>query len=153
MGHVRHIFIAPAAGAPMVALPEVQALGDCGLAGDRYADPALRQSPDCQLTLIELENIEAFAQASGLALGPADPRRNLVTVGVRLNEFCGRRFRVGEVELEGLDLAEFGRDFYPEFERVPEVILTPDGDELDAADVLLDAYRATNGKPTTRVEA
>ena len=27
-----------------------------------------------------------------------------------------------EVELEGLDLAEFGQDFYPEFERVPEVI-------------------------------
>jgi ammonia channel protein AmtB len=58
-----------------------------------------------------------------------------------------------EVELEGLDLAEFGRDFYPEFERVPEVILTPDGAEVDAAGVLLDAYRSTNGKPTTRVEA
>ena len=27
-----------------------------------------------------------------------------------------------EVELEGLDLAEFGQDFYPEFERVPEVV-------------------------------
>ena len=29
-----------------------------------------------------------------------------------------------EVELEGLDQAEFERDFYPEFERVDEVIVT-----------------------------
>ncbi len=59
-----------------------------------------------------------------------------------------------EVELEGLDLAEFERDFYPEFERIPEVIVGPDGEELDAATILLEDYRAvTNGKPTTRVEA
>ncbi len=59
-----------------------------------------------------------------------------------------------EVELEGLDLAEFERDFYPEFERIPEVIVGPDGEELDGAAILLEDYRAvTNGKPTTRVGA
>ena len=51
-----------------------------------------------------------------------------------------------EVELEGLDLAEFGQDFYPEFERVPEVIVEPDGREVDSAPVLLDAYWQTNGR-------
>jgi hypothetical protein len=56
-----------------------------------------------------------------------------------------------EVELEGLDLAEFQADFFPEFERTPEVIILPDGEEVAAADVLLDAYRSVNGKPTTRV--
>jgi ammonia channel protein AmtB len=56
-----------------------------------------------------------------------------------------------EVELEGLDLAEFGQDFFPEFERVPEVIVEPDGREVDSAPVLLDAYWQTNGKPTTPV--
>jgi ammonium transporter, Amt family len=56
-----------------------------------------------------------------------------------------------EVELEGLDLAEFGRDFFPEFERVPEVIVEPDGREVEAAPVLLDAYWETNGRPTTPV--
>jgi ammonia channel protein AmtB len=45
-----------------------------------------------------------------------------------------------EVELEGLDLAEFGQDFYPEFERLPEVIVQPDGEEVEAAPVLLDSY-------------
>jgi ammonium transporter, Amt family len=58
-----------------------------------------------------------------------------------------------EVELEGLDLAEFGQDFYPEFERVPEVVIEPDGREVDAAPVLLDAYWQTNGKPATPVGA
>jgi len=56
-----------------------------------------------------------------------------------------------EVELEGLDLAEFGQDFFPEFERVPEVVLEPDGREVEAAPVLLDAYWQTNGRPTTPV--
>ncbi|CAN5368968.1 ammonium transporter [soil metagenome] len=54
-----------------------------------------------------------------------------------------------EVELEGLDLAEFGMDFFPEFERVPEVIVEPDGREVEAAPVLLDAYWETNGRATT----
>jgi Amt family ammonium transporter len=45
-----------------------------------------------------------------------------------------------EVELEGLDLAEFGQDFYSEFERAPEVVVQPDGEEVEAADVLLESY-------------
>jgi ammonium transporter, Amt family len=52
-----------------------------------------------------------------------------------------------EVELEGLDMAEFQQDFYPEFERVPEIVIEPDGREVDGAPVLLDAYWQTNGRP------
>jgi len=47
-----------------------------------------------------------------------------------------------EVELEGIDLAEFQQDFYPEFERVPEVIVTPDGRAVEAGPILLEDYRA-----------
>jgi ammonium transporter, Amt family len=51
-----------------------------------------------------------------------------------------------EVELEGLDLAEYERDFYPEHERAPEQIVEPDG-SLTLADELLPAELAglTNG--------
>jgi ammonia channel protein AmtB len=56
-----------------------------------------------------------------------------------------------EVELEGLDMAEFGMDFYPEFERVPEIVVEPDGREVDGAPVLLDAYWQTNGRPAAPV--
>jgi ammonium transporter, Amt family len=45
-----------------------------------------------------------------------------------------------EVELEGLDMAEFQQDFYPEFERVPETIVLPDGQEVEAAPVLIQAF-------------
>jgi ammonia channel protein AmtB len=45
-----------------------------------------------------------------------------------------------EVELEGLDIAEFQQDFFPEFERVPEVIVLPTGEEVDGGPVLLDSY-------------
>ena len=77
-----------------------------GLRGDRYADPKLRRSPDYQVTLIELENIEAFTEATGLALTPEMPRRNIVTFGVRLNDLCGKRFKVGDAVFEGLELCE-----------------------------------------------
>ncbi|HSG13736.1 MAG TPA: hypothetical protein VLA22_07690 [Gaiellaceae bacterium] len=56
-----------------------------------------------------------------------------------------------EVELEGLDMAEFAQDFFPEFERVPEIVIEPDGREVDGAPVLLDAYWQTNGGPKTPV--
>ncbi len=53
-----------------------------------------------------------------------------------------------EVELEGLDIAEFEQDFYPEFEKAPEVIVMPDGTEVEAAPILLEDYaRVTNGSP------
>jgi ammonium transporter, Amt family len=57
-----------------------------------------------------------------------------------------------EVELEGLDLAEFQQDFFPEFERVPETIVLPSGEEVDSASVLLDSYAQLNGgRAPTRV--
>jgi ammonia channel protein AmtB len=58
-----------------------------------------------------------------------------------------------EVELEGLDMAEFQQDFFPEFERVPEIVVEPDGREVDGAPVLLDAYwqATTNGRPVMPV--
>ncbi|MEZ5564019.1 MAG: MOSC domain-containing protein [Gammaproteobacteria bacterium] len=100
---------------------EVEAVADCGLRGDRYMEAALRKSPDYQVTLIELEHIEAFVTASGLSLAPHEPRRNIVTIGVDLNSLCGKRFLVGNVELEGLELCEpcgdFARRTYPEVVR------------------------------------
>ncbi len=106
MATVTHIFVAPAKGAPARALQAVDALADQGLRGDRYADAGNRRAADYQVTLIELENIEAFTQATGLALTPEMPRRNIVTRGVRLNELRGKRFAVGGAIFEGLELCE-----------------------------------------------
>jgi len=90
----------------MQSLHTARALRDCGLEGDRYSDAANRKGPDYQLTLIELENIVAFTTATGLALTPDAPRRNIVTRQVRLNALVGCVFRVGEVIAEGIELCE-----------------------------------------------
>lgn len=121
MGSIDQIFVAPARAEPMTSLREVEALTDRGLRGDRYSDAANRKSPDYQLTLIEIENIQAFAKALGLPLAPHEPRRNLITKGIALNDLCGKHFCVGEVELEGIELCEpcgtFAKRTHPEVVR------------------------------------
>jgi MOSC domain-containing protein YiiM len=106
MSTVVRIFVASKRGAPMFAQQLVEALAEAGLTGDRYSEKKNRRSPDYQVTFIELENIEAFTRASGLPLTPDMPRRNIVTSGIRLNELCGKRFRVGRARFEGLELCE-----------------------------------------------
>ncbi|MEA2176929.1 MAG: ammonium transporter, Amt family [Solirubrobacteraceae bacterium] len=48
-----------------------------------------------------------------------------------------------EVEIEGLDLAEYETDFYPEHGRVRESIVEPDGTSVESEAVLLGAWRDT----------
>lgn len=103
---VVHVFVAPKRGAAMREVACVEAVENLGLAGDRYTVIANRHTPDYQVTLIEIENIEGFTRSTGLPLAPADPRRNIVTRGVRLNDLCGKRFRVGAAILEGMELCE-----------------------------------------------
>jgi MOSC domain-containing protein YiiM len=118
VGTVAHIFIAPSRGAPMQSLISVEAVTESGLVGDRYADASNRRSPDFQLTLIELENIRAFEAATGHVLSADAPRRNIVTSNISLNALVGKRFRVGQVLVEGLELCEpcslFRKRTYPE---------------------------------------
>ena len=46
-----------------------------------------------------------------------------------------------EVELEGLDVVEYGADFFPEFAATPEMIINADGSEELAEPVLIAAFR------------
>jgi hypothetical protein len=53
-------------------------------------------------------------------------------------------------------MAEFQADFYPEFDRPPEVIVEPDGTQVISAPILLESYLEvtahTNGDRPTRAE-
>ena len=117
--NVVRIFVAPLKGAPMRELQVADALPGQGLEGDRKVAPG--RAPAAQLTLIESEHIEAFRAATGFAMRDDQPRRNVVTRGVRLNGLLGRRFRVGEALCEGLELCEpcgkFQRLTHPEVRR------------------------------------
>ena len=109
-GSVVSIQIAPQAGAPMVTLEQVEAVVGKGLAGDRYfhrvGTYSERPGTGRQVTLIENESIEALAREAGLELAAAASRRNVTTRDVPLNHLVGRRFRVGDVVLEGTRLCE-----------------------------------------------
>ena len=94
----------------MVSVDKVQALPGKGLEGDRYFNKVgtySNESGSClEVTLIEIEAIEALKRDYGIELAPGDSRRNIVTRGVSLNHLVGRDFKVGEVTLRGVRLCE-----------------------------------------------
>lgn len=102
------IYIALVRKEEMIAMPEVQAIPGSGLHGDRYARQAgtftKKKSPTNQVTLIEAEAVEAFAQEAGVHFSAGDSRRNIVTRGIRLNDLVGQEFCLGQVRLRGLKL-------------------------------------------------
>jgi MOSC domain-containing protein YiiM len=102
VGTLEEIFIAEAAGVEMHALAEARLIEGVGIEGDRYATHRGHYShmwhPDRQVTLIAREVIDAIA-SEGIDLRPVETRRNLVTIGVPLNELVGSTFAVGEVIL------------------------------------------------------
>lgn len=108
---VVQILIANSPACPMTPVASAHAVPGRGLEGDRYFSGSgtfspQPQKPDFEITLIEGENLEAFAAASGLAFDGPAARRNVVTTGVRLNELVGRDFWVGAVQLRGIRLCE-----------------------------------------------
>ena len=109
-GRVVSIHVAPGRGATTTSVAEVRAVPGKGLVGDRHfgrsANDPDAPRPDREITLVEVETIEALARESGARLKPGDVRRNIVTRDVALNHLVDRRFTVGEVALLGLRLCE-----------------------------------------------
>jgi len=108
-GRVESIYIAAAAQGPMQAVAEAAAIPGTGLAGDRYAlklGTFYKSEPDYELTLIEVEAIEAIRREYGVELDAGDARRNLVTRGVALNHLVNKEFSIGDVRIRGIRLCE-----------------------------------------------
>ncbi len=104
------IHLASEATRPAVSLQEARALPGLGLEGDRYALKtgtfSKSAKPGREVTLIEIEALEALKRDLGMELTPGETRRNLVTRGVPLNHLVGAEFRVGEILLRGVRLCE-----------------------------------------------
>jgi MOSC domain-containing protein YiiM len=109
-GSVHSIHITAVAGEPTVAVEEARAVEGKGLEGDRYfsGSGSWSSTPGTgrQVTLIELETIEALERDYEMKIEPGQARRNIVTSGVALNHLVGREFNVGEVRLRGMRLNE-----------------------------------------------
>ena len=80
----------------------IEVLANQGIIGDRHFKEF--NDPYNQLSLIESENIDYYNIKYGLNIPYIDFRRNIITKGIRLNDLVGKKFLVGEVELEGIDL-------------------------------------------------
>jgi MOSC domain-containing protein YiiM len=108
-GTVVSLHLAASAGGPTWAVDEVQAVPGRGLVGDRYFlekgfysdKPGARE-----LTLIELETLEALRQEHGIELTAGETRRNVVTCGVPLNYLVEREFTIGPITVRGIRLCE-----------------------------------------------
>jgi len=89
----------------MQPLTEAALVAGSGIEGDRYpaglGTYSVRPHVDRQVTLIEVETLEALERDRGIVLGPHEHRRNMTTRGVPLNHLVGHYFRVGDAVLYG----------------------------------------------------
>jgi MOSC domain-containing protein YiiM len=105
-GKVISINVTAVAEGPMQSLNEVRAIPGHGLEGDRYFNDSGKSAPECELTLVEAEAIEALRSEFKIDFDLSGTRRNVVTRGVPLNHLVGKEFWIGEVKARGIKLCE-----------------------------------------------
>ena len=87
---------------PIKNVNTIEVMANKGIVGDRHFHDS--NDPYNQLSLIESENIDEYNVRFGLDIPYIDFRRNVVTKGIRLNDLIGKKLKVGNVELEGIQL-------------------------------------------------
>ncbi len=109
-GAVVSLHLADAAGRPTRQVSAVDAVPGRGLVGDRYflatGFYSDKPGPDRDLTLIELEALEALQAEHGIELKPDETRRNVLTRGVPLNDLVHCQFEIGAISVRGIRLCE-----------------------------------------------
>ncbi len=109
-GSVVSLQIASGEAQPMTAIEHAHTVPGRGIEGDRYylgtGHFSKQGKKSYEITLIEIETLEALKRDYGFELPPLDARRNVVTVGVPLNHLVWKEFYVGEVKLLGRRLCE-----------------------------------------------
>jgi MOSC domain-containing protein YiiM len=85
-------------------VPSVRAEAGHGLEGEYHWSH--EPEPGQSLTLIAAEALAGLREGTGIELSHEASRRNVLTRGIDLNALVGRRFSVGGVECEGVELCE-----------------------------------------------
>ncbi|AHF98500.1 hypothetical protein HALLA_06215 [Halostagnicola larsenii XH-48] len=95
-------------GAPVEPCERAEAVADAGLIGDRYFDDegTFSDREGSDLTLIELEALEAVEADENISIEPGAHRRNVTTANVDLNDLVGEEFRVDDVLCRGIERCE-----------------------------------------------
>jgi MOSC domain-containing protein YiiM len=110
-GIVRGLHRTPRAFLPMQSFAELKLVAGRGIEGDRYMIGneagfySHKPEEGRQVTLFEIETLEALARDKKITLLPEEHRRNVTVEGVPLNHLVGRRFWLGETLLEATRLS------------------------------------------------
>ena len=84
------------------SLNEVEAIAGKGLINDKHFKDG--NEVRCQITLIEIENINYYNRISNTTIPAISFRRNIITEGIKLNELVGKELIIGEVRVRAHDL-------------------------------------------------
>lgn len=101
---IEHLFIRPPTSDTRIEQPAVQVVAGAGIHGDRYF--GAQDEPGQNVSFIEAEELEAFAERAGCPAPLSSSGRNVVTRGVRLNALVGKTFTVGGVRFRGVERCE-----------------------------------------------
>lgn len=110
-GVVRHLHITPRAFLPMRSFDELSLVAGKGIEGDRYMIGheagfySHKPEEGRQITLFEIETLEALERDAKITMLPQEHRRNVTVEGVPLNHLVGRKFWLGETLLEATRLS------------------------------------------------
>jgi MOSC domain-containing protein YiiM len=105
-GRVEAIFLSPEHGELPAPVERARARAGAGLEGNRYFWDDGSAPPGQALTLIAAEAVEAVADEGEVSVEPPATRRNVLTRGIDVNALVGQRFRIGDVECQGVELCE-----------------------------------------------
>ena len=81
---------------------EVEAIKGKGLVNERHFKE--NNEIRCQITLVEIENINHYNKFSGTRIPAINFLRNIVTEGIKLNKLVGKEFLIGPVKVKAHDL-------------------------------------------------
>ena len=102
MGKVIQIGISKNRAGTIKSVNFVEAVKGKGLVGEKHFKED--NNKRCQITLIEIENINHYNKITGTTIPAINFLRNIVTEGMRLNVLVGREFFIGTVKVKAHDL-------------------------------------------------
>jgi MOSC domain-containing protein YiiM len=105
-GLVEAIFVTSEPGDLPAPVERVRAYAGRGLEGNRYYWDNGDAPSGRAVTLIAAEAMDAVSREGDISIEPAATRRNVLTRGIDVNALVGKRFRIGDVECEGVELCE-----------------------------------------------
>jgi len=102
MGKVLELGISKNKGDKIVNVNDVEAIKGKGLVGEKHFKEDNEKR--CQITLIEIENINHYNKITRTTFPAINFLRNIVTEGIRLNVLVGKEFFIGKVKVRAHDL-------------------------------------------------